>query len=420
MRHQLLKDIFITVLESLRANKLRSALTLLGVIIGVTVVVMVGAVLTGLSARIAAISERSAPNVIYFTKEEKIGPSFRSPTPEERQRKDLTYEDALVVAALDSPLGVSPQKIRGSYGPTADKPTMTARGREAINPLVLGVWDNFPDLVSVNIETGRFFTETERRNRSQVVVIGSGIARQLFDTLDPVGEEVKIDGSLYRVIGVLASAAGQGVIGSDELDERIVYAPFETIAKQYPNIEGVVIVVRAPAGKVDQVTDQVTATLRIRRKVPAEAPNNFGVNRAEQVFDAVNQILAGLALIVVPVALAGLLVGGVGVMNIMLVSVTERTAEIGVRRAIGARRKDILSQFLIESVILTTFGGIIGIVVGLGLALIISLIISFPVAVPLWAILAGFGTSATVGLIAGMYPAVRAAKMDPVVAIRNM
>lgn len=420
MRHQLLKDIFITVLESLRANKLRSALTLLGVIIGVTVVVMVGAVLTGLSARIAAISERSAPNVIYFTKEEKIGPSFRSPTPEERQRKDLTYEDALVVAALDSPLGVSPQKIRGSYGPTADKPTMTARGREAINPLVLGVWDNFPDLVSVNIENGRFFTETERRNRSQVVVIGSGIARQLFDTLDPVGEEVKIDGSLYRVIGVLASAAGQGVIGSDELDERIVYAPFETIAKQYPNIEGVVIVVRAPAGKVDQVTDQVTATLRIRRKVPTEAPNNFGVNRAEQVFDAVNQILAGLALIVVPVALAGLLVGGVGVMNIMLVSVTERTAEIGVRRAIGARRKDILSQFLIESVILTTFGGIIGIVVGLGLALIISLIISFPVAVPLWAILAGFGTSATVGLIAGMYPAVRAAKMDPVVAIRNM
>lgn len=419
MRHQLLKDIFITVLESLRANKLRSALTLLGVIIGVTVVVMVGAVLTGLSARIAAISERSAPNVIYFTKEEKIGPSFRSPTPEERQRKDLTYEDALAVAALDSPLGVSPQKIRGSYGPTADKPTMTARGREAINPLVLGVWDNFPDLVSVNIETGRFFTETERRNRSQVVVIGSGIARQLFDTLDPVGEEVKIDGSLYRVIGVLASAAGQGVIGSDELDERIVYAPFETIAKQYPDIKGVVIVVRAPAGKVDQVTDQVTATLRIRRKVPAEAPNNFGVNRAEQVFDAVNQILAGLALIVVPVALAGLLVGGVGVMNIMLVSVTERTAEIGIRRAIGARRKDILSQFLIESVILTTFGGIIGIVVGLGLALIISLIISFPVAVPLWAILAGFGTSATVGLIAGMYPAVRAAKMDPVVAIRK-
>ncbi|HND22442.1 MAG TPA: ABC transporter permease [Acidobacteriota bacterium] len=419
MRHQLLKDIFMTVLESLRANKLRSALTLLGVIIGVTVVVMVGAVLTGLSARIAAISERSAPNVIYFTKEEKIGPSFRSPTPEERQRKDLTYEDALAVAALDSPLGVSPQKIRGSYGPTADKPTMTARGREAINPLVLGVWDNFPDLVSVNIENGRFFTETERRNRLHVVVIGSGIARQLFDTLDPVGEEVKIDGTLYRVIGVLASAAGQGVIGSDELDERIVYAPFETVAKQYPDIEGVVIVVRAPAGKVDEVTDQVTATLRIRRKVPTEAPNNFGVNRAEQVFDAVNQILAGLALIVVPVALAGLLVGGVGVMNIMLVSVTERTAEIGVRRAIGARRKDILSQFLIESVILTTFGGIVGIVVGLGLALIISLIISFPVAVPLWAILAGFGTSATVGLIAGMYPAVRAAKMDPVVAIRK-
>lgn len=419
MQRQLLKDIIFTVFDSLRAHKLRSALTLTGVIIGTAVVVMVGAVLTGLSARVAQVSEQSAPNVIYFTKEEKIGPSFERPTEEQRKRKDLTYEDALAVAKLDKPLGVSPQKIRGSYGPTADKPVMTARGRQAINPLILGVWENFPDLVSVRVERGRFFTETERNTRAPAAVIGSGIARQLFEETDPLDEEVKIDGKLYRVIGVLAPASGEGVIGSDDLDERIVYAPFETIAKLYPEIEGTIIVVRAPVGQIDAVIDQVTYTLRTRRNVPVDAPNNFGVNRAEQVFDIINQLLAGLATVVVPVALAGLLVGGVGVMNIMLVSVTERTSEIGIRRALGARRVDVLSQFLIEAATLTSVGGLIGIAIGFLFAFALQFVVKFPAAVPLWAIVVGFLTSALVGLIAGMWPAVRAARLDPVNAIRG-
>lgn len=262
MQTQIFRDTIITVFDSLRAHKLRSALTLIGVVIGTGVVVMVGAVLTGLSARVAQITERSAPNVIYLTKEEKIGPSFRRPSTEERQRKDLTYEDALAVAALDGPLAVSAQKVRGSYGPSANKATMTARGRDAINPLILGVWENFPDIVSVTVARGRFFTETERKTRAQVCVIGAGIARQLFDDVDPLEQEVRIDGRIYRVVGVLAEASGEGVIGSDELDERTVYAPFETIAKQYPEIEGTVIVVRAPAGKMDEVIEQATIALR--------------------------------------------------------------------------------------------------------------------------------------------------------------
>lgn len=416
---QILKDIVITVFDSLRSHKLRSALTLLGVMIGTAVVVMVGAVLTGLSARVAAISEKSAPNVIYFTKEERIGPSFSRPTAEERQRKDLTYEDALAVAALDKPQAVSPQKIRGSYGPSANKAVMTARGREAINPLILGVWENFPDIVSIRIERGRFFTNSERQTRAKVVVIGQGIAEQLFEGIDPLDQDVRIDGNIYRVVGVLEKASGEGVIGSDELDERIIYAPFETIAKQYPEIEGTVIVVRAPAGKIDEVTEQVTTTLRIRRNVPNEAPNNFGVNRAEQVFEVIQQIIVALAAIVVPIALAGLLVGGVGVMNIMLVSVTERSPEIGIRRALGARRRDVLAQFLIEAVTLTGVGGLIGIAVGFLFALAVRFIVDFPAAVPLWAIIVGFLTSASVGLIAGMWPAVRASRLDPVVAIRG-
>ena len=286
MQKQILRDIILTVFDSLRTHKLRSALTLLGVVIGTSVVVMVGAVLTGLSARVAAITERSAPNVIYFTKEERIGPSFRRQTAEERQRKDLTYEDALAVAALDKPLAVSPQKIRGSYGPSANKAKMTARGREAINPLILGVWENFPEIVSVRVDRGRFFTETERQSRAKVCVIGAGVARQLFEDTNPLDEEVRIDGEIYRVTGVLEEASGEGVIGSDDLDERTIYVPFETIAKQYPEIESTVIVVRAPVGKTDEVTEQVTTTLRIRRNVPNEAPNNFGVNRAEQASTA--------------------------------------------------------------------------------------------------------------------------------------
>ncbi|MEY4167697.1 MAG: hypothetical protein RIR52_1521 [Acidobacteriota bacterium] len=419
LRHQLLVDILATVLDSLRAHKLRSALTLLGVIIGTSVVVMVGAVLTGLSARVAAITEQSAPNVIYFTREEKIGPSFRTPSAEERQRRNLTYEDALAVAALDLPQHVSPQKIRGSYGPTGDKPKMNFAGREAINPLLLGVWENFPDIVSVEVAQGRFFTASERETRAQVCVIGNGIARQLFEEANPLDREVRIDGRIFRVIGVLESASGQGVIGSDELDERIVYAPFETVAKQYPEIESTVIVVRAPAGRIDPVIEQVTATLRTRRNVPPSAPNNFGVNRAEQVFEVVQQIILGLAAIIVPIALAGLVVGGVGVMNIMLVSVTERAPEIGIRRALGARKRDVLAQFLIEAIALTGVGGVIGIVTGFVFAFIIQFLVNFPAAVPFWSIVVGFLTSASVGLIAGMWPAVRAARLDPVAAIRG-
>lgn len=419
MKTQILRDTLATVFDSLRTHKLRSALTLTGVIIGTSVVVMVGAVLSGLSARIAAVTEKSAPNAIYFTKEERIGPSFARQTAEERARKELTYEDALAVATLDKPLAVSPQKIRGSYGPAANKAALTAKGREAINPLVLGVWENFPEVVVVNVERGRFFTKAERDARAHVCVIGAGVARQLFDTLDPLNEEVRIDGRIYTVIGVLEQASGEGVIGSDDLDERIVYAPFETIARQYPEIEGTTIVVRAPTGKVDEVIEQVTTTLRIRRNVPADAPNNFGVNRAEQVFDAVRQILAGLAAIVIPIALAGLLVGGVGVMNIMLVSVTERAPEIGIRRALGARKKDVLTQFLLEASTLTSVGGILGIGIGFLFAFVLQTFIKFPAAVPLWAIIVGFLTSAVVGLVAGMWPAVRAAKMDPVAAIRG-
>jgi putative ABC transport system permease protein len=419
MQRQLIKDIVLTVFDSLRAHKLRSALTLTGVVIGTAVVVMVGAVLTGLSERVAQVTEKSAPNTIYFTKEEKIGPSFTQPTEEQRKRKELTYEDALAVAKLDKPLGVSPQKIRGSYGPTADKPKMTAGGRQAINPLILGVWENFPDIVSVRVERGRFFTETERDARAQVAVIGAGLARQLFEEAEPLGEDVKIDGKQFRIIGILAEASGEGVIGSDDIDERTVYAPFETIEKLYPEIEGIAIIVRAPAGQVDAVIDQVTFTLRTRRNVPVDAPNSFGVNRAEQVFDIVNQLLAGLATVVVPVALAGLLVGGVGVMNIMLVSVTERTSEIGIRRALGARKVDVLSQFLIEAATLTSVGGLIGIAIGFLFAFALQFVVKFPAAVPLWAIVVGFLTSAMVGLIAGMWPAVRAARLDPVNAIRG-
>ncbi len=415
---QLLNETIQAVMWSLRAHKLRSLLTLVGIIIGTAVVAMVGAVLTGLSKRVAAVSEKSAPNVIYFTREERIGPSFATPTPEERQRKDLTYDDALAVAALPSPQGVSPQRIRGSYGPTANAPTIIAGTNTAINPLALGVWDNFPDIVSVNVEYGRFFTESERRTRVSVAIIGNGIARQLFEERDPIDKEIRLDGHVFRVIGVLKAASGEGVIGSDDLDERVVYVPFETLAKFYPDNKATIIVVRAPAGRLDEVTDEVSFTLRQRRGVAADAPNNFGVNRAEQVFTIVNQAISGLALVSVPVALASLLVGGVGVMNIMLVAVTERTKEIGIRRAVGARRKDILIQFLLEAMTLTGVGGIIGIACGFLFAFAVSQIISFPAAVPLWAIAAGVGAASSVGLLAGVWPARRAARLDPVTAIR--
>lgn len=413
MQRQLLKDTIITVWNSLLAHKLRSALTLLGVIIGVTVVVLIGSILTSLSTAITNNIQSFSPNVIYFTKEEKIGPQFGTPTAEERARKEISFESILAVAALESPLAVSPQKVRGSYGPSADQPTMTARGRQAINPLVLGVWETYPDVSTVDVTLGRFFTEPERKGKAKVLVLGWSVAEQLFQTTDPVGEMVRLDGSLYEIVGVQKN-------DGDEFSGKIVYAPYETIASAYPNIEANLIVVRAPADREDEVINEVTYTLRRLRNVPVDAPNNFGITRAEQLFDIVQQIIAGVASIVTPIALAGLVVGGVGVMNIMIVSVTERTTEIGVRRAIGARKRDVLVQFLIEAVMLTSIGGVLGIVIGFLLAYAATLILGFPLSVPAWAVTTGLLTSALVGLIAGLYPAARAARLDPVVAIRGV
>jgi len=199
-----------------------------------------------------------------------------------------------------------------------------------------------------------------------------------------------------------------------------VYIPFETSMKFYPEIEGTLIAVRAPNGKVDEVTDEVTYLLRKRRGLKSSDENNFGVNRSEQVFELVNDVINGLGVIVVPIALASLFVGGVGVTNIMFVSVKERTEEIGIRRALGATRNVILRQFLVEAIVLTSLGGLIGIAVGLILAFAVRTIISFPAAVPFWALAAGFGASVVVGLIAGIYPALQASRLDPVEAMRRV
>jgi putative ABC transport system permease protein len=296
---------------------------------------------------------------------------------------------------------------------------LTARSREGINPLILGVWENYPRLINVPLDHGRFFTEAERRARASVAVIGFGIDRQVFEEIDPVGEDVKIDGKLFRVIGVLGKSSGDGVLGSDDIDERSVYIPFETADKFYPGIEETLIAVRAPNGRVDEVIDDVTYLLRQRRGLKSSDPNNFGVNRTEQVFELVNDVINALGFIVVPIALASLFVGGVGVMNIMLVSVKERTAEIGIRRALGATRVVVLTQFLLEAMTLTGLGGISGIAVGLLMAFAVRNIVSFPAAVPFWAIVAGFGASVMVGLLAGFYPAFQASRLDPVEAMRR-
>jgi len=419
MNRQFYKEIWQIVFDSILAHKLRSSLTLTGVIVGTAVVALVGAVLTGLSQRVAEVTEKNSPDTIYFTKQERIGPSLQQPTAEERQRKDFTFEDIKAVAALEIPQEVSPQKIRGSYGPTGNVPKVTANSKTAINPLILGVWENYMRVANVPIDEGRFFTQQERRDRKSVAVIGSGIKQQIFEDEEAIGESIKIDGRLFKVIAVLRKASGEGVIGSDELDERIIYIPFETAQKNYPEIDENAIVVRAPKGRVDETIEDVVNLLRQRRGLSADKPNNFGVNRAEQVFALVDDVIAGLGVVVVPIALASLFVGGVGVMNIMLVSVKERTAEIGIRRALGATQKDILLQFLSEAMILTGLGGIIGIASGLLLAFAFRLIVSFPAVVPVWAVVAGLLASVLVGLVAGIYPAYRAAKLDPVEAMRT-
>jgi putative ABC transport system permease protein len=405
-------------LDTLRTHKIRSALTMLGVIGGTMTVIAISSFLTGLREFVLEQTKRFGPDQVFVTKWDNIGIRFSRPSQSERMRKNITVEDAKAVAELPSVMSASPSIVVGSFGPAATQPVIKYKGIEANRPLIFGVWSNYDQVRNVYIQTGRFFTLAEQEHRAQVAVIGHAIADTLFGGLDPLDKEVEVEGKIYRVIGVMEKAPG-GLFGGDPVEDRQLIVPYDTIKRDHPEIEDISINVRAQPDQFGRMTDQITELMRRRREVPNSKPNDFGISTPGSIFEVIAQFASIASVIVFPLSAAGLLVGGIGVMNIMLVSVTERTKEIGVRRAIGARKADIIWQFLTEAVTLTAVGGVIGILIGWIISLgLHQLAPTLPSVIPLWAVLLGFFVSCSVGLVFGLWPAIKAARLDPIEALR--
>ncbi|MDQ2775821.1 MAG: ABC transporter permease [Acidobacteriota bacterium] len=396
-------------LDTIRAHKLRSFLTMLGVIIGTGTIIGVGALLTGFDGAVTNVFKSFGPNAIIVSRE----PAFRTSdlTAEERARKQLTYENEVTISGECSACARVSAMLWPNHGPIVTK----YKGNAVYQSRLQGVEESFAESGQIDISHGRFFTDFEDRHRAPVAVIGADVEKALFGGENAIGKLINVDGEQFQVIGTMHRPTASFF---DSSDNRVL-VPFFTMRKVYPNAQDMAISVTAYNGMLPQAIDQVRTILRIQRHIAPNKPENFAISTAEQLVEQFRNITAMTFMVMIVLSSIGLLVGGIGVMNIMLVSVTERTREIGIRKAIGARRFDIVVQFLLEASVLTGLGGVAGLAFGWAIAMVSKLVFtSLPIAVPAWAAIAGIVVSVGVGLFFGIWPASKAAKLDPVEALR--
>ena len=404
-------------MESIRSHKFRSFLTILGIVVGVITAIVVASILTGMRQSIVAIVEDYGTNNIYAF-HLTTGPHVQNR--DERSRKPLTEDDANEILAQS----VSIEDIAlvapgiGNFGPSFDD-TMTYEGRSYRRANVDGVSTNYDKISNLTIREGRFFTEADNFQRRNVLVIGINTREALFpdENESPVGKVIRMNGATWEIIGVIEKRKS-GFFGENEEDSK-VFLPFRTARKVAPQRDFLLMVIQAKQAELNAAVLDIEGILRQRREVKYGEPNNFDVKTADAFIAQFDGIIGGVGLAAIAISCLGLLVGGIGVMNIMLVSVTERTKEIGIRKAIGATKSAIVLQFLLEAMTLTFFGGIIGVVIAIGISnLILLLVPSIPAQVPTWAVIAGLGTSIGVGLVFGVLPARKAANLDPIECLR--
>jgi putative ABC transport system permease protein len=399
-------------MDTLRAHKLRSGLTVFGVVLGVSVIMLVSALITGFDEKVQEQIKQFGADTAYISRWDH-GPHDGARRPlEERLRKPLTEEDA--EAIKDGCPSVKNVTVNLVWW--EKQHTIRTKSGQISAIDYHGVQPNYGQVyANAAVLSGRFISEGDDIHRQKVVMLGENVAPVLFPGVPAVGKDVMIDGIDFQVIGVLERP--KGGFGKDNEDRRVL-VPYNTFKKIYPAAYENGIRVQAYPNVLNKAVDEVTDVLRRRRNVAYNAKDNFAVETAEMQVREFHSIVGMVALATVVLSSIGLLIGGVGVMNIMLVSVTERTREIGVRKAVGAKRSDITWQFLLEAMTLTGAGGLIALVLVNGLVLLIRMTLEWRGSVPLWAAATGVIVSVTVGLVFGVWPATKAAKLDPVEALR--
>lgn len=404
------KENLAMALDTILSHKFRSFLTVLGIIIGIVTVILIGSILTGLKKDVLSQVEEFGTNNIFAFHMSMVssGRGMR----EEFRRKPLTSADAEAIKEMcPSVKDVSWQSV--SF---RSRIQVSYKGNTLRDSNFAGTPANYGTVAMVKLQSGRFFTQSEDFHRMSVVVIGPDAAEAMFPNADPIGKQISINDHLFTVIGVTDKSTSSLLGG--ESDNSIVI-PYRTYSKLFPSEEMLQLIIQTRSELRDKAFDEVESLLRSRRRLKPSEDNDFDLTTPERIGEQLDSIILALGIGAISISSVGLLVGGIGVMNIMLVSVTERTREIGIRKAIGARKTDIVMQFLFEAMTLSGVGGLLGILIALGISsLVVVLFPVIPSSIPVWAVVAGLTVSIGIGLVFGVWPARKAAMLDPIEALR--
>lgn len=412
MRLGILREIFGMAFDSIKSHKLRSFLTLLGIMIGVMTVIGMVSIVQGLNRAFLAQLESAGSDLIIVTKFEPI--QMGRPSEEIRTRKDLTFEDAVAIQKECSLVKAVAVDLIAELSQELPIKYQNIKSHDAYT---LGMNESWPEVLTIYLpEQGRFITENDVIHSVKVCVLGFDLAETLFPYTDPVGKNIRIGPEEFTVVGVLQKRGS--MFGQSQ--DNFVGIPITTLMKYFPYNLSRLEIIATPKkhGYIDETMDQIINLLRRRRKVGFGKLNDFSIYTQDTLVDLYNNLTGAVYLVMIVISSIGLLVGGIGVMNIMLVSVKERTREIGIRKAIGARSSDIMKQFMIEAIFLTGIGGVLGVIIGFGIALLVKAATPLPASVTLWSVFLGLLVSISVGLFFGIFPAQKAARLEPIVSLR--